>query len=218
MAKLLKEEVQDVTLEILEEGTNSTKNYYLTGIFMQSESVNKNGRVYPRPILEKEVNRYINEKINRHSSLGELGHPDTPSVNLHLASHIITELKWHGNDVIGKAKVMDTPMGKIAKNLIDEGVILGMSSRALGSIKTVQNTNYVQDDLRLATVDIVHEPSAMNAFVNGILENKEWIMVNGIWTEQQSEINRQALIEATTHDLEGIALQLWSNLFKNLKI
>lgn len=219
MAVLIREESFDnISYEILEEATGKSKGYYLSGIFMQTESVNKNGRIYPKHILEKELQRY--EKIIKESKagvLGELGHPDTPSINLHLASHKITDLRFEGNNIVGKAKLLDTPNGKIAKNLIDEGIVLGMSSRGLGSIKQTNEGNIVQDDFRLATVDIVAEPSAHSAWVNGIIEGKEWLLIDGIWTEQDMDHSKKVLKEASKTDLEQVMLGLFSNFLKKLK-
>ncbi len=213
--KLLREEIQDIQVEVLEENVNGTptKGYYLSGIHMQAEQLNKNGRIYPKHILENEVNRY-SETINAKRALGELGHPDTPSINLDKVSHLITNLHFEGNDVYGKSKLLDTPNGKIAKTFVDEGISLGMSSRALGSLKSVNGHNVVQEDLRLATIDIVHEPSAPKAFVNAIFENKEWLLIDGVWQEQQLHEARTHLLKANRKDIESIALKIFEGFLK----
>lgn len=213
--KLLREEIQDIQVEVLEENVNGTptKGYYLSGIHMQAEQLNKNGRIYPRDILENEVNRY-GATIQAKRALGELGHPDTPSINLDKVSHLITDLHFEGNDVYGKSKLLDTPNGKIAKTFVDEGISLGMSSRALGSLKQVNGHNVVQEDLRLATIDIVHEPSAPKAFVNAIFEGKEWLLIDGVWQEQQLHEARSQLLKANRKDVETIALKIFENFLK----
>lgn len=216
MAVLLIEDVQDLKIDILEEGENKTKNYYLSGVFMQAEEVNRNHRMYPRPVMEREVNSY-QTKIARKNSWGQLDHPDSPTVALTLASHRITDLYFEGNDVIGKAKILDTPNGRIAKVLMDEGT-LGMSSRALGSLKLVDGVNVVQEDFNFAAVDIVADPSAHKAFVNGILEGKEWMMVEGVWTERHMDITKKLLKEATKSQLEDVALGIFNKFLKNINI
>ena len=166
--KLITEMTEDVRL--ITEDRDGKKNYFIEGIFMQAEQKNRNGRVYPFGTLEKEVNRYCSDLVEKKRALGELNHPQGPTVNLDRVSHLITELHFKGNDCYGKAKVLDTPMGKIVKNLIDEGAQLGVSSRGMGSLKDVGGINEVQGDFMLSAVDIVADPSAPNAFVNGIYE------------------------------------------------
>jgi hypothetical protein len=174
-------------------------NYFIEGVFMQSEKKNKNGRNYPKNILMKEVKRYNKEFVSKKRALGELGHPEGPTVNLDRVSHMITELYEDGNDVYGRAKIMDTPMGKIVKNLIDEGANIGVSSRGMGSLKeNGKGVNEVQDDFMLATVDIVSDPSAPDAFVNGIMEGKEWIWDNGILKPQDVERHKKLIESATS--------------------
>lgn len=216
---LLREEVRDVQVEVLEEAINGVPNkqYYLSGIHMQSETLNKNGRIYPKGILENEVNRY-NQTISAKRALGELGHPNSPSINLDKVSHLITNLHFEGNDVYGKSKVLDTPNGRITKTFIDEGISLGMSSRALGSLKQVNGKDIVQEDLKLATIDIVHEPSAPAAFVNAIFENKEWLLIDGVWTEQQLSNARTQLSKANRKDIENIALKIFESFLNNKKV
>ena len=158
------------------EGKNGKKETYIEGIFMQAEGKNRNGRVYTREVLTAAVDRYNNEQVMTGRAVGELNHPEGPSINLDKVSHRITELKWDGNNVIGKALVLDTPMGQIVKGLVEGGVQLGVSSRGMGSLEKRAGVNYVKDDFMLSTVDIVQDPSAPNAFVNGIMEGVDWTM------------------------------------------
>ena len=158
------------------EGKNGKKETYIEGIFMQAEGKNRNGRVYTREVLTADVDRYNNEQVMTGRAVGELNHPEGPSINLDKVSHRITELKWDGNNVIGKALILDTPMGQIVKGLVEGGVQLGVSSRGMGSLEKRAGVNYVKDDFMLSTVDIVQDPSAPNAFVNGIMEGVDWTM------------------------------------------
>ena len=184
--KLIKEYVEhDVTPQVLTEEAGG-KSYYITGPFLQAELKNRNGRIYPLPILQREVARYTRELVVENRALGELGHPDNPTINLDRVSHRITELTQSGKDFIGKARILDTPNGRIVKALIDDGVRLGVSSRGLGSLRETSEGNVVGEDFYLATAaDIVADPSAPNAFVQGIMEGKEWVWQNGILTETQ---------------------------------
>ena len=180
--KLITEMIEDV--EYLVEGSGDNKNYYIEGVFMQAEQKNRNGRVYPKRFITPAVDKYITEYVNQNRALGELNHPSGPTVNLDKVSHIIKELHCNGNNFIGKAKVLDTPMGKIVKNLIEEGAKLGVSSRGMGSLKKSGGINEVQNDFILSAVDIVADPSAPDAFVNGILESKQFIIQeNGTFEE-----------------------------------
>ena len=177
--KLITETIEDV--QILTEETNGKKDYKIKGVFMQADIKNRNGRIYPVETLAKEVRRYTKEFIEKKRAFGELGHPDGPTVNLERVSHMITSLKPEGKNFIGEAKVMDTPYGKIVKNLIDEGAVLGVSSRGMGSIQQQGGRNLVGKDFYLATAaDIVADPSAPDAFVEGIMEGKEWVWDNGV--------------------------------------
>ena len=181
--KLFSEAVEEVQY-ICEEKEDGKKNYKIKGIFMQSDVKNRNGRVYPQEVLAKEVAKYNKNFINENRAFGELGHPDGPTVNLERVSHMITSLTPDGKNFIGEAKIMDTPMGKIVKNLMDEGAKLGVSSRGMGSLEQKNGANYVRDDFYLATAaDIVADPSAPNAFVQGIMEGKEWVWNNGSLVE-----------------------------------
>ena len=181
--KLFSEAVENVEF-ITEAKENGGKNYKIRGIFMQADVKNRNGRVYPMEILEKEVTKYNKNFIKENRAFGELGHPEGPTVNLERVSHMITKLHPDGKNFIGEAKIMDTPMGKIVKNLMDEGAKLGVSSRGMGSLDSKNGANYVRDDFYLATAaDIVADPSAPNAFVEGIMEGKEWVWNNGALVE-----------------------------------
>ena len=183
--KLFSESVNQ-QIEYITEEKEGGKNYKIRGIFMQADVKNRNGRIYPYDILAKEVTKYNKNFIKENRAFGELGHPDGPTVNLERVSHMITDLHPDGKDFIGEAKIMDTPMGKIVKNLMDEGAKLGVSSRGMGSLDEKGGTNYVRDDFYLATAaDIVADPSAPNAFVEGIMEGREWIWDNGIIKEAE---------------------------------
>ena len=207
--KLITENIEDI--QILTEEKDGKQHLYIEGVFLQSEIKNRNGRIYPFSVLEKEVARYNEEYVTKGRALGELGHPDGPTVNLDRVSHRITSLKAEGTNFIGKARILDTPMGNIAKSLLGEGVKLGVSSRGMGSIDRQEEASYVMDDFMLATAaDIVADPSAPDAFVNGIMEGKEWVWDNGILKEKaiaemKSEIDnssRIALEEATLKAFE----------------
>jgi len=182
--KLISETVEDV--EYITEEKNGEKQYKIRGIFMQADVKNRNGRVYPMEVLQKEVSKYNKNFIQQKRAFGELGHPDGPTVNLERVSHITTSLTPDGKNFLGEAKIMDTPMGKIVKNLMDEGCKLGVSSRGMGSLTKQNGANYVRDDFYLATAaDIVADPSAPNAFVEGIMEGKEWVWDNGALLEAE---------------------------------
>ena len=212
--KLIRESTQE--LQYLTEDANGRKNYFIEGIFMQSDKSNRNGRIYPYGVMEKELGRY-QTMIAEKRSLGELGHPDNPSINLNQVSHLITNLRFEGTDVIGRAKILDTPMGKIAQNFIEEGVRLGVSSRGLGSLKeTKDGIMEVQDDFHLATVDIVADPSAPDAFVAGIMEGCEWILNNGRWTSVQVEQAQTKVKKATKAQLDETKLQIWQQFMTDL--
>ena len=190
--KLITEEISNA--EYIVEETNGKKNYAIKGVFMQSDVKNRNGRIYPKEILQKEVARYNREFIQKNRAFGELGHPDGPTVNLERVSHMIKSLTPEGSNFIGEARVLDTPYGKIVKSLIDEGASLGVSSRGMGTLVNTGGANIVKDDFYLATAaDIVADPSAPDAFVEGIMEGKEWVWNNGILKEQEvNELKLQA--------------------------
>jgi hypothetical protein len=213
--KLITETIEDVKL--ITEGTGDDKKMYIEGVFLQSELKNRNGRMYPFSVLEKEVNRYNEEYVKTKRALGELGHPDGPTVNLDRVSHRITDLRSEGNNFMGKAQILDTPMGKIAKNLLEEGVQLGVSSRGMGSIDKREDCNVVMDDFMLATAaDIVADPSAPDAFVNGIMEGKEWVWDNGILKESKVAKYQRYVSEATRSELEGRTLKVFENFLSGL--
>ena len=214
--KLITEMNQDVKF-LTEKKEDGTKSVYIEGIFMQAEKPNRNGRMYGKGIMEREVQKY-QELINEKRSLGELGHPPNPSINLNQVSHMITGLKFEGNDIYGKAKILDTPMGKIAKNFIEEGVRLGVSSRGLGSVKlNKEGVNEVQDDFHLATVDIVADPSAPDAFVQGIMESAEWILENGVWKAIHIEQAQNTIRKASKADLNKVKLQVFEQFLRSIK-
>jgi hypothetical protein len=213
--KLITEQLSSVQY-LVEKTEDGIKNVFIEGIFMQAEKPNKNGRMYPKGIMEKEIARY-QDLISEKRSLGELGHPPNPQINLNQVSHLITGLRFEGNDIIGKAKILDTPMGKIAKNFLEEGVRLGVSSRGLGSLKERNGINEVQDDFHLATVDIVADPSAPDAFVQGIMESAEWILDNGIWKSVQIEQAQQTIRKASKADLSTVKLQVFESFLRSIK-
>jgi len=213
--KLITENIEDI--QILTEEKDGKKNLYIEGVFLQSEIKNRNGRIYPFSVLEKEVNRYNEEYVKTGRALGELGHPDGPTVNLDRVSHRITSLKAEGNNFIGKAQILATPMGSIAKSLLEEGVKLGVSSRGMGSIDRQENANYVMDDFMLATAaDIVADPSAPDAFVNGIMEGKEWVWDNGILQEKTVAKYQRHINESSRRELEARTLQVFEHFLSNL--
>ena len=213
--KLIKEVVEDVNY--LVEEKDGKKTLYIEGPFLVAEAVNRNGRKYLRETMQKEVSRYTDEYINKNRAFGELGHPDTPSINLDRVSHLNVSLREDGNVWIGKAKILDTPMGNIARNLIEGGGQLGVSSRGLGSLKMENGINVVQDDFHLATAaDIVADPSAPGAFVQGIMEGKEWMLVDGVWTEMHQEQAVKQIRKASRQEIETVSLQIFENFLKKL--
>ena len=213
--KLISEEIQDA--EYLIEDANGKKNYKIKGIFLQSDIKNRNGRVYPKEIMIKEVNRYNKEFVEKKRAFGELGHPDGPTVNHERVSHMITKLQPEGKNFNGEAKIMDTPYGKIVKGLIDEGAQLGVSSRGMGSLEQRNGANYVKSDFMLATAaDIVADPSAPDAFVQGIMESKEWVWDNGRLVERDVDAWRKEIRSASRRKLEEKKLEIFGNFLKNL--
>ena len=213
--KLISEHIEEIEY-LTEADGKGGKNYKIRGTFLQADVKNRNGRVYPMAILEKEVGRYNKNFIQKKRAFGELGHPDGPTVNLERVSHMITDLYPDGKNFIGEAKIMDTPYGKIVKNLIDEGAMLGVSSRGMGSLEPKNGAQVVRKDFYLATAaDIVADPSAPNAFVEGIFEGKEWIWDNGIVREMEIEAYRKAL-EKKTKDLGEKQQKLFANFLSKL--
>ena len=213
--KLITEQIEEV--KFLTEDNNGTKSHYIQGVFLQGEIKNRNGRVYPIDILEREVGRYTTENISKNRALGELGHPEGPTVNLDRASHKIESLVREGNNYIGKAKILDTPMGQIAKSLLGEGVSLGVSSRGVGSLREMGGANYVRDDYQLATAaDIVADPSAPDAFVEGIMEGKEWVWDNGLLKEQEVSQIKKQIDSATLYNLQERKVSAFEQFLKGL--
>jgi hypothetical protein len=213
--KLITENIEDI--KILSEDKNGKKNLYIEGVFLQSETKNRNGRIYPFNILNKEVERYNEEYVKAGRALGELGHPDGPSVNLDRVSHKIVELRAEGTNFYGKARILDTPMGKIAKSLIDEGVKLGVSSRGMGSLEEKNGAKYVRDDFMLATAaDIVADPSAPDAFVQGIMEGKEWVWDNGLLKEYQISGYKKYISESNIKNMEERKIKAFHSFMSNL--
>ena len=213
--KLITEQIEEV--KFLTDDNNGKKNHYIQGVFLQGEIKNRNGRVYPIDILEREVSRYTTENISKNRALGELGHPEGPTVNLDRASHKIESLVREGNNYIGKAKLLDTPMGQIAKSLLDEGVSLGVSSRGVGSLREMGGANYVRDDYQLATAaDIVADPSAPDAFVEGIMEGKEWVWDNGLLKEQEISSIKKGIDAATLYNLQERKVSAFEQFLKGL--
>ena len=213
--KLISEEIQNA--EYLVEDNGGKKSYKIKGIFLQSDLKNRNGRVYPKQVLEQEVARYNREFINKKRAFGELGHPDGPTVNLERVSHMITSLTPDGKNFVGEAKIMDTPYGKIVKGLIDEGAQLGVSSRGMGSIIQRNGANYVKDDFYLATAaDIVADPSAPDAFVEGIMESKEWVWDNGKLVERDIEAWKRQIREAKQRKLDEVKLKVFESFLGKL--
>jgi hypothetical protein len=213
--KLIKE-VYD-TVNFITEGDDGKKTLYIEGPMLVSEKKNKNGRLYEFNTMKKEVHRYTEEYINKNRAFGELGHPETPTINLDRVSHMIVGLREDGTQWIGKAKILETPMGNIARKLIEGGGQLGVSSRGMGSLKNVNGVNVVQPDFYLTTAaDIVADPSAPGAFVQGIMEGKEWMLVNGVWTEQDQTLAIQQIKKATSKEIEAVSLHIFENFMKKL--
>ena len=213
--KLITETIENV--EVITEGKGADKKLYIEGVFLQSEIKNRNGRMYPFSVLEKEVNRYNEEYVKTSRALGELGHPDGPTVNLDRVSHRITSLSAEGTNFIGRAQILDTPMGQIAKALLEDGVQLGVSSRGMGSIDRREDMGVVMDDFMLATAaDIVADPSAPDAFVNGIMEGKEWAWDNGILKETKVAKYQRYMDNATRNNLEERTLQVFNDFLTGL--
>jgi hypothetical protein len=214
-------ELNEEVKVLFEEGKEGKKSLYIHGPFIQTEVKNRNGRMYQRESVAREVERYVENYINKGRALGELGHPEGPSINLDRVSHSIVELRQNGNDFYGKAKILETPMGSIARNLIESGVQLGVSTRGMGSLKEVNGVQIVQDDFFLATAaDIVADPSAPNAFVNGIMEGVEWVWDNGMLKAQDLEKAKKKINEAASKvskkELEEAQLRVFKHFLSNM--
>lgn len=213
--RLIREEINEA--DYLVEENNGKKEYKIRGVFLQAEIKNRNGRIYPKQLLSNEVNRYNKEFINKSRAFGELGHPDGPTVNLERVSHMIKKLYPDGDNFIGEAKIMDTPYGKIVKSLIDEGAKLGVSSRGMGSLEQRGGNSYVGKDFYLATAaDIVADPSAPDAFVEGIMEGKEWVWDNGVLVERDVESWKQELIKTKRHEMAEKKAAVFEDFLKKL--
>lgn len=211
-------EVNEENLEYISEAKeNGEKDYKIKGVFMQGEIKNRNGRVYPMQVLDEQVQKYKESYIDKNRAYGELGHPNGPTINLERVSHMITGLKKEGSNYIGEAKIMDTPYGKIVKNLMDEGASLGVSSRGMGSLKQNGSSQVVQKDYHLATAaDIVADPSAPDAFVEGIMEGKEWVWDNGVLREAQVNDYKEEIKKTSKADLEGAKLKIFTDFLSKL--
>jgi len=216
--RLIKE-VFDTTNVIVESKLGKPKQYFIEGVFLQSELQNRNGRMYPEKVMDKEVKRYCEEYVAKNRAYGELGHPDTPSINLDRVSHIITDLRKEGTNYIGRAKILETPMGMIARGLLDGGANLGVSSRALGSLQmNKEGVQVVQDDFMLSTAaDIVADPSAPDAFVQGIMESKEWVFVDGKFVEKHIEEARKSIMRATSKNLDEAKILAFQNFLREIR-
>jgi hypothetical protein len=213
--KLIKE--INETVNYITEDADGKKELHIEGPFLVAEKKNRNGRLYEFNTMKKEVYRYTEDYINKNRAFGELGHPESPSINLDRVAILIKSLKEDGTQWIGNAKVLDTPMGNIARSLIEGGAQLGVSSRGMGSLKNVNGVNIVQPDFYLATAaDIVADPSAPGAFVQGIMEGKEWMLVNGVWTEQDHSQAIQQIRQASRKEIEEVSLRIFENFFKKL--
>ena len=213
--KLIVEHIEDI--ELLTEEKDGKEYTYIQGVFLQGDLKNRNGRVYPMPVLQREVTNYNENFVQKSRALGELGHPDGPTINLDRVSHKIVELYQDGSNYIGKAKLLETPMGQIAKNLLREGVQLGVSSRGVGSLESKGGSNYVRDDFMLTTAaDIVADPSAPDAFVDGIMEGKEWVWNNGTFKEAELQRVKEELDSVSRNQLEGKILEGFERLLYNL--
>jgi hypothetical protein len=212
--KLITEVNEDV--ELVVENNGDLREHFIHGVFMQGGVKNKNGRIYPLESLNEAINKYDKDYVQKRRALGELNHPDGPTVNLDKVSHMVESLHADGNNYIGKAKILNTPMGKIVKGLLDEGTSLGVSSRGMGSLKSKNGVNEVQRDFILSAVDIVADPSAPDAFVNGILEGKEWVWDNGLLKEQQIAQYERQIKKMSSRKLEEKTLNLFKKFLSNL--
>ena len=215
--KLIAEYTED-QLEVVTEATkDGGKKYAIEGVFMSAEQKNRNGRIYPRPVMEGAVNKYVTEQVSKGRAVGELNHPEGPTVNLDKVSHKIESLKWEGNDVVGKATILETPMGQIVRGLLDGGVKLGVSTRGMGSLESRGGAMVVKPDFLLNAVDIVQDPSAPSAFVNGVMEGVEWVWNNGIIEPQAIEKIETEIKKAPRADLYETQVREFKNFLSLLK-
>lgn len=213
---LISEQISD-EVQLVTEEKNGKKEQYIEGVFLQAGIKNRNGRIYPVETMKKEVNRYIKEFVNKKRAYGELGHPEGPTINLERVSHLITDLKEDGKNFVGKAKILSTPMGNIVKGLLNDGAKLGVSSRGMGSVEQRGNAQYVQDDFMLATAaDIVADPSAPDAFVEGIMEGVEWVQEGGVFKAKQIESWKSQIRQTKQRQLEEKKLEIFKNFLSKL--
>ena len=214
--KLITEVTEQINV-INEATENGKREFFIEGPFLQAEKQNRNGRIYPMSVMEREVNRYVTEYVDKNRAYGELGHPSGPTINLERVSHMTKSLRKEGSDYIGKAKIMDTPYGNIVKNLMSEGATLGVSSRGMGSLKEKNGVMEVQDDFWLATAaDIVADPSAPDAFVRGIMEGKEWVWDNGVIKEMQVDTYRKTIQKTPAKDLSEVQMRVFEDFISKL--
>ena len=216
--KLITEYVEQNIETICEQKKDGSKDYFIEGVFKQSNKKNRNGRIYEKASLEKAVEKYVVEQVKEGRAVGELNHPEGPTVNLDKVSHKITDLHWQGNDVVGKASILKTPMGKIVEGLLEGGVKLGVSSRGMGSLVQKNGASYVGDDFMLATVDIVQDPSAPSAFVNGVMEGVEWVWDNGLIRQQDIEAIETEIKRAPRKDLQEAEIRAFKNFLSKLNL
>ena len=214
--KLITEYVENNLEVIAEQKKNGDKNYFIEGVFMQSNKKNRNGRVYEKATLENAVEKYVTEQVKQGRAVGELNHPEGPTVNLDKVSHKIESLHWQGSDVIGKASILKTPMGKIVEGLLEGGVKLGVSSRGMGSLVSKNGAQYVGDDFMLSTVDIVQDPSAPSAFVNGVMEGVEWVWDNGLIRQQDIEVIETEIKSAPRKDMQEAEIRAFKNFLSKI--
>ena len=215
--KLIAEYTDHKIEALVEAKEDGSKSHFIEGIFMQSEQKNRNGRIYPKAVMESAVDTYVNEQVKQGRAVGELNHPDGPTVNLDKVSHKIESLDWDGNDVVGKARILNTPMGNIVKGLLEGGVQLGVSTRGMGSLEERNGTMYVKDDFMLNTVDIVQDPSAPTAFVNGIMEGVDWVWNNGVIQPQVIEKMETEILTAPRADLYETQVREFKNFLSLMK-
>tara|TARA_B100001057_G_scaffold105893_1_gene103481 strand:+ start:9197 stop:9850 length:654 start_codon:yes stop_codon:yes gene_type:complete len=213
--KLIAEYIES-DLNVITEKVNGKKSLVIEGVFMQADSKNRNGRVYPRTILEKAVEKYVKEQVNTGRAVGELNHPEGPTINLDKVSHKITDLRFEGSNVVGKASILQTPMGKIVEGLLEGGVKLGVSSRGMGSLVQKSGAMYVKDDFMLSTVDIVQDPSAPEAFVNGVMEGVDWVWNNGVLCAQHVEEIETEIKEAKNMRSADVEIKAFKNFLSKL--
>ena len=216
--KLITEYVENNLEVIAEQKKNGDKNYFIEGVFMQSNKKNRNGRVYEKKTLENAVEKYVTEQVKTGRAVGELNHPEGPTVNLDKVSHKIEDLHWQGSDVIGKASILKTPMGKIVEGLLEGGVKLGVSSRGMGSLVSKNGAQYVGDDFMLSTIDIVQDPSAPSAFVNGVMEGVEWVWDNGLFKQRDIEEIETEIKSASRKNLPEVEIRAFKNFLSKLNL